>query len=70
TADQRRAATVLHRALVAARGAADPEAVMREVVAGEPRVELDYAAERDGRLLIAARVGPVRLIDNLAREDR
>ncbi len=56
------------------------EAAMERVVAGEPLVELDYAvvvhaddlepASRcsgDGplRLLIAATVGPVRLIDNL-----
>lgn len=53
---------------------------MAEVVAAEPRVHLDYAAAVDPtdlrpatdlgpgtpvRLLVAARVGPVRLIDNL-----
>ena len=63
--EQRRAATVLHRALVAARDSTDPEATMRRVVATEPLATLDYAAVRDGRLLIAARFGPVRLIDNL-----
>jgi pantoate--beta-alanine ligase len=53
------------------------EAVMARVVAGEERAELDYAVAADPhtldrprrldgevRLLIAARVGPVRLIDN------
>ncbi|HEY7917960.1 MAG TPA: pantoate--beta-alanine ligase [Acidimicrobiales bacterium] len=54
--------------------------VMEQVVAAEPAVELDYAAvvqaddlepavscasDRPLRLLIAAAVGPVRLIDNL-----
>jgi pantoate--beta-alanine ligase len=56
------------------------EAAMARVVAGEPSVALDYAAvvnaddlepasdcttARELRLLIAAEVGPVRLIDNL-----
>jgi pantoate--beta-alanine ligase len=56
------------------------EAVMRKVVADEPLVELDYAVvaqaddlepasncSGDGpvRLLVAATVGPVRLIDNM-----
>jgi pantoate--beta-alanine ligase len=59
--------------------AAAVEAEMRRVVAGEPTVALDYAAlvdaadlepvddrtDRPLRLLIAATVGPVRLIDNL-----
>ena len=62
-------------------GEDDPAAVeeaMRAVVAAEPLVALDYAAAVDAaelirparltgdvRLLIAARVGPARLIDNL-----
>ncbi|HEX2850929.1 MAG TPA: pantoate--beta-alanine ligase [Acidimicrobiales bacterium] len=63
---ERRAATVLHRALLAGRAAADPVAAMKEVVAGEPLADLDYAEVRDGRLLLAARFGATRLIDNLA----
>ncbi|MGD1011483.1 MAG: pantoate--beta-alanine ligase [Acidimicrobiales bacterium] len=56
----------------------DLEATMRTVVAAEPRARLDYAVVVDPatfqaapflagelRLLIAADVGPVRLIDNL-----
>jgi pantoate--beta-alanine ligase len=67
TPAQRSAATVLHRALLAGRDhPSDPEAAMRQVVATEPLAALDYVAARDGRLLIAARFGPVRLIDNLA----
>jgi pantoate--beta-alanine ligase len=54
------------------------EAAMRATVAGEPRATLDYVAAVDAptlerpaelqgevRLLIAARVGPARLIDNV-----
>jgi pantoate--beta-alanine ligase len=68
TPEQRAAATVLHRALVAGRRSsddADAEAAMRAVVATEPLADLDYAALRDGRLLIAARFGSTRLIDNM-----
>jgi pantoate--beta-alanine ligase len=84
---QRQAAAVLCRALTAGqaalgRGITDAAAVgqvMRDIVALEPLVHLDYAAavgvddlvERGRiddpasvRLLIAAEVGPVRLIDN------
>ena len=67
--EQRTASTVLHRALLTGRSAADPVAAMEAVVATEPLAELDYAAVRDGRLLIAARFGSVRLIDNLAQEN-
>ncbi|MFP5378029.1 MAG: pantoate--beta-alanine ligase [Acidimicrobiia bacterium] len=77
SADERRAAAVLHRALRAGRarvaeGCTDAEALRRVVagvVAAEPLARLDYAeVVADGpalRLLVAARVGATRLIDNL-----
>jgi pantoate--beta-alanine ligase len=68
--EQRRAALVLHRAL----GTGDA-ATGRALVAAEPGVELDYlervdrttfTPDDDGDLLVvAARVGPTRLIDNV-----
>jgi pantoate--beta-alanine ligase len=85
-ADARRAATVLHRALVtatAAVGAGESDAgrlrrLMTSVVEAEPLAALDYAEVVDpatlvplssvrgeARLVIAATVGPVRLIDNM-----
>jgi pantoate--beta-alanine ligase len=67
--DERRAAAVLHRALQA--GAADLDKardVMAAVVASEPLAHLDYAevieTDNEYRLLIAARLGTTRLIDN------
>ena len=84
--DERRAATVLSRALRAAAdavvaGERDAAAITRMIeaaVAGEPRVELEYAEVRhgpdlttstrlDGEVLVAvaAKVGPARLIDNV-----
>jgi len=87
SAEERRAAAVLWRALETARvavasGERRPAAVaalIASVVAGEPTVSLDYGAVVDAddlsvpalldghrplRLIIAADVGPVRLIDN------
>lgn len=84
--EERAAAPVLHRALregaaligAGERSAAAVEARMADVVAAEPRAELDYAAvvaadtlapvdplSGEVRLLIAARVGRPRLLDNL-----
>ena len=75
--EERRAATVLSRALragVAAveDGERDPASlhrVMADVVAAEPLAALDYAESLalpgEIRLLIAARVGSARLIDNM-----
>lgn len=85
--DERRAATVLHRALVQAgravgEGERDGDRVrqiLREAVESEPLAELGYAEVVDGETLapleklgegrpavalLAARVGPARLIDN------
>lgn len=79
--EQRESATVLSAALVAgahaAAGGADAIlSAAREVLASAPALELDYlevrgadlgpAPERgDGRLLVAARLGTTRLIDNV-----
>nr|WP_206037769.1 pantoate--beta-alanine ligase [Rhodococcus sp. HNM0569] len=78
---QRSAATTLSAALLAgahaAAGGADAiVATAREVLAASPEIDVDYlevrgadlgpAPERgDGRLLVAARVGATRLIDNV-----
>lgn len=89
SSDERKAATVLYRALGAAAAAVvggerDPAAVVAGIeatVAGEPRVDLEYAEVHrahdlqpvdhrdglDGEVLVAvaARVGAARLIDNV-----
>ncbi|HEU5348035.1 MAG TPA: pantoate--beta-alanine ligase [Ktedonobacterales bacterium] len=90
--EDRAAAVALNRALQAgarafegkpAGGVADVIAAMKDVVAAEPRAQLDYADVCDpdtfipleelrapALLAIAARVGPARLIDNfLLRAD-
>ncbi len=86
TPAERRAATVLHRALLAGaesiqRGERSPDGVRHTIgaiVVSEPLAELDYVEVVDGvtlerpaeitgevRLLVAARFGRPRLLDNL-----
>jgi len=86
SAEERKAATVLYRALSAAEqkaaaGQRDPSALVagvREMIGGEPLVELQYAELRDAETLeemqsldrravlaVAAFVGKARLIDNV-----
>jgi pantoate--beta-alanine ligase len=82
SADERSRATVLSRALFAGQSSAagGAEAVLsvaRKVLAEEPKVGVDYLELRGAdlgavpdrgpaRLLVAAKVGPTRLIDNVA----
>ena len=72
---ERAAATVLHRALstaaiASAAGECDIRLLMANMVAKEPLATLDYAEVLPDRLLIAARFGSVRLIDNIHIERR
>ncbi|MGB7024848.1 MAG: pantoate--beta-alanine ligase [Candidatus Acidiferrales bacterium] len=88
--DERRAATVLHRCLAAARqeivrgtrAAAPVFEAVRMTIAAEPLSKLDYAAIVDADsfepvdflggsclILIAARIGATRLIDNMLLEE-
>ena len=68
--EDRAAATVLHRALTA--GTADVDravTVIKATVNEEPRATLDYAeavvTDSEVRLLVAARFGTTRLLDNM-----
>jgi pantoate--beta-alanine ligase len=62
--DQRRIAPELHRVL---RDARDPAAARRELE--QAGFAVDYVEEFDGRRLAAARLGDVRLIDNIPLGD-
>jgi pantoate--beta-alanine ligase len=75
SADERRDATVLPRALragaEAARAGSDPVALARAVLAETPAVTVDYVevAAFDVPTLVAAiRIGRIRLIDNVRLE--
>lgn len=80
SADERRSALALSRALREGAAHTDPESVLtvaHKILGDEPGVRVDYLAltgadlgpaplEGPARLLVAARVGATRLIDNVA----
>lgn len=88
--DERKSATVLSRSLFAAKesysnGERDALAILKvasDILAGEPRLTLDYLVIADSEtlipvneidsavvILLAGRLGPVRLIDNIVLGD-
>ncbi len=90
SADERKSATVLSRSLFAAKGLysngrRDSAAILKvvsDILAGEPRLTLDYLVIVDTEtlqpvneivgavvILLAGRLGPVRLIDNIVLGD-
>jgi pantoate--beta-alanine ligase len=90
SADERKSATVLSKSLFAAKelysnGERDSAVILKvasDILAGEPRLTLDYLVivdsetlqpvnEIDGAvvILLAGRLGPVRLIDNIVLGD-
>jgi pantoate--beta-alanine ligase len=68
--EDRAAAAVLHRALQAGAGdVVNAKKIITDIVNAEPRATLDYAevvvTDHETRLLVAAKFGTTRLLDNL-----